>query len=437
MDILQIIRKKRDNKKLSKEEIEYFVYEYTNANIEDYQIAALMMAIYINGMDDEEITNLTIAMSNSGQIVDLSSVKGIIVDKHSTGGVGDKVSLILLPIVSSLGVSIAKMSGRGLGFTGGTADKLEAIPGYKTDISINEFKENINDIGISIITQTDNIAPADKKMYQLRNSIACVENIPLIASSIMSKKIASGAKKLVLDVTVGNGAFLKNIEDSKLLAEKMVEIGKRSGLETIVVLTNMNQHLGYAIGNILEVIESIEFLKGNMPDDLKEVILELGANMMKLANISDDLVENKNKILENINNGKALEKLIELVEKQKGDISYIKDTNKFKKAKYIIPIKSSQKGIVKSINAQNLGECSRNIGAGRIEKNDKILHEVGLIINIKIGDILVKDQVIGHLHINDEKKIEESMETVQNSILIVNQDDEKVKKIEDILGIIA
>ena len=285
MTILDIIEKKRDKKELTKEEIEFFITKYTDGSMADYQAAALIMAIYINGMTKEETTNLTLAMANSGEILDLSVLNRVIVDKHSTGGVGDKVSLVLLPLVASCGVPVAKMSGRGLGFTGGTVDKLESIPGYKTSISMNKFVQNVEKIGISMISQTLNLAPADKKIYALRDAISCVESIPLIASSIMSKKIASGAQKIVIDVTVGSGAFMKNIEEAEKLAKTMIEIGKLANRETICIITNMEEPLGYAVGNSLEVMESIKFLKGEMPEDLKEVVLELGSYMLKLASI--------------------------------------------------------------------------------------------------------------------------------------------------------
>ena len=321
MNILEIIEKKRDKKELSKKEIEYFINGYTNGEIADYQASALIMAIYLNGMTKQETTDLTLAMANSGEKLDLSSLNEIIVDKHSTGGVGDKVSLILLPLVASLGVPVAKMSGRGLGFTGGTVDKLESIPGYQTGIDIHKFVENVKKVGISMISQTLNLAPADKKIYSLRDSISCVESIPLIASSIMSKKIASGAQKIVLDVTCGSGAFMQSLEKAQELAKEMITIGKLADKETICILTNMDEPLGYAVGNSLEVIEAIQFLKGDMPEDVKEVVLELGAYMIKLAGKGENIEQNKSRLLENIKNKKAYEKFIQLVENQGGDSS--------------------------------------------------------------------------------------------------------------------
>ena len=309
MDILEIIGKKRDKKELTKEEIEYFVKEYTAGNIADYQAAALVMAIYINGMSIEETTNLTLAMAYSGDVLDLSSV-GNVVDKHSTGGIGDKITLILMPIVASLGVKVAKMSGRGLGFTGGTKDKLEAIPGYKTEIDIEEFINNVNKIGISLIGQTLNLAPADKKLYALRDTINCTANIPLISSSIMSKKIAAGANKVVLDVTCGSGAFMKDIKEAEELSETMINIGKLAKKETVCIVTNMDQPLGKMVGNTLEVIEAIEALHGNMQEDVKNVVLELGAYILKLDGKGENIEENKKLIQAVINNGSAYEKFL-------------------------------------------------------------------------------------------------------------------------------
>ena len=319
MDILEIIAKKRDKQKLSKQEIEYFVENYTNGNIADYQASALAMAIYLNGMDEEETTDLTLAMAHSGDILDLSEL-GTVVDKHSTGGIGDKVTLILAPIIASLGIPVAKMSGRGLGYTGGTIDKLEAIPGYNTSLTIDQFIKNVKEIGIALMGQTLNLAPADKKLYALRDTTSTTESIPLIASSIMSKKIAAGANKIVLDVTCGRGAFMKNIETATKLAETMKKIGELAKKETTCVITNMNEPLGKAIGNSLEVIEAIEFLKGNMQPDVKEVILTLGAYMIKLADKGEDIEDNKQKMLEQIQNGKAFAKLEQWIQKQGGDI---------------------------------------------------------------------------------------------------------------------
>ena len=412
MNILEIISKKRDKNELSKEEIEYFVKEYTNGNIADYQAAALVMAIYLNGMTEREITDLSIAMAYSGDVLDLSCLGENIVDKHSTGGVGDKVSIILLPIIASLGIPVAKMSGRGLGFTGGTVDKLESIPGYRTNIEIDEFINNVKKVGISMIGQTMNLAPADKKLYALRDTISCVENIPLIASSIMSKKIASGANKIVLDVTVGKGAFMKTKEDALKLSQMMIKIGELAGREVVCIQTKMDEPLGYAVGNILEVKEAIKFLKGYMPKDLKDVVFELGANMIKLAGKGDDLEKNKSLIQENIVNLKAFEKLVQMVKNQGGDVSYLNDLEKFEKPKYIISVKAEKSGVVKEVNAEEVGKLACMLGAGRIRKEDEIDYSAGIFVNKKVGDYVEIKEPLAFIYTNKEDKIEEAKEKI-------------------------
>lgn len=417
MNIQEIIAKKRDKKELNKEEIQYFITEYTSGNVADYQAAALVMAIYINGMNEQEITDLTTAMANSGERLDLSDI-GTVVDKHSTGGVGDKVTLILAPIIASLGIPVAKMSGRGLGYTGGTIDKLESIPGYKTDISIEEFKQNVKNVGISIMGQTMNLAPADKKIYALRDSISATESIPLIASSIMSKKIAAGANKIVLDVTYGSGAFMKTKERAEELASVMTKIGKLAGRDTICVITPMEQPLGRNVGNSLEVIEAIEFLKGNMQEDVKDVVLEIGSNMIKLAGKGNNLEENKQKMLENIQNGKALEKLKELVKIQGGDVSYIDNTNKFEKAKYIMQVEATKDGTITSLKAEEIGKLSVSLGAGRIKKEDKIESSVGIVLNKKIGDNVKKGDIVAYIYANDENKAKEAVKKLEEIYVI-------------------
>lgn len=432
MNILEIIAKKRDKKVLSKEEIDFFVKNYTNGNITDYQAAALIMAIYINGMNYEETTSFTLAMAHSGEVLDLSEL-GMVVDKHSTGGIGDKITLILMPIIASLGIPAAKMSGRGLGFTGGTVDKLESIPGYNTNIDISEFINNVKNIGISLMGQTLNLAPADKKIYALRDTISCVESIPLIASSIMSKKIAAGAEKIVLEVTVGSGAFMKNIEDAAKLSETMIGIGNLADKETICILTNMNQPIGYSIGNSLEVIEAVEALNGNMQDDVKDIILSLGSYMMKLAGKGDDIEQNKKMIMENINNKKALNKFKELIKNQGGDVSYIEDTSKFEKAKYIIPIRSEKMGYIKSMDNEKIGYISSSLGAGRLKKEDKINDKVGIIINKKIGDRVNVGDVLGFIHSDDIEVGNNAVKEMQNCYRFSN---EYVEKQKHILGII-
>lgn len=409
MNILDIIAKKRDKKNLSKEEVEYFINGYVDGTIQDYQASALIMAIYINGMTDEELFYLTFSMANSGEVLDLSEFGENVVDKHSTGGVGDKVSIALLPIIASLGIPVAKMSGRGLGFTGGTVDKLEAIPGYNTGVSIPKFKENVRKIGISIIGQTMNLAPADKKIYALRDAISCVDNIPLIASSIMSKKIAAGANKIVLEVTYGKGAFMKTLEDAKLLANKMEKLGELAKREVKSVFTLMDEPIGYSIGNTLEIKEVIQFLKGTkMPEDLKSIVLSLGSYMIKLAGKGNDLEQNKEKMIEKIYDRKAFEKFKQMVENQGGDISYLDDTEKFEKAKYEIDIKSKQEGKIYEINAESIGRLASFLGAGRIKKEDKIDMSAGIVLNKKVNDNVKIGEVIATIHTNDEQKAKDA-----------------------------
>lgn len=417
MNIQEIIAKKRDKEELSKEEIEYFITEYTNGSIPDYQAAALIMAIYINGMNEKEITNLTLAMADSGDKLDLADI-GTVVDKHSTGGVGDKVTLILMPIIAALGIPVAKMSGRGLGYTGGTADKLEAIPGYRVNLSIEEFKYNVKEIGISLMTQTMNLAPADKKIYALRDSISATESIPLISSSIMSKKIAAGANKIVLDVTYGSGAFMKTKERAMELAEIMKKIGKLAGRETVCILTPMEEPLGKNVGNTLEVIEAIEFLKGNMKQDVKEVVLELGSYMLKLAGKGNNLEKNRQEMLENVQNGKALEKLKQLVNQQGGDKSYIDHPEKFKKAKYILPVTAEKNGIIQSLKAEEVGKISVFLGAGRMKKEDAIDEIVGIVLEKKVGDTARQGETVAYIHANDREKAEEAVKRLQKVYVV-------------------
>ncbi len=429
MTVLDIIEKKRDKKELEKEEIEFFVNGYTKGEITDYQASALVMAIYINGMTNEETTNLTLSMAHSGEILDLSKLGKTIVDKHSTGGVGDKVSLILLPLVASFGVPVAKMSGRGLGFTGGTVDKLESIPGYKTDIDINKFVQNVENIGISMISQTLNLAPADKKLYSLRDSIACVESIPLIASSIMSKKIASGADKIVLDVTVGSGAFMKDLKSAEKLAKEMIEIGKLAKRETVAVITNMDEPLGRSVGNSLEVKEAIEALRGNILEDVKHVVLALGSYMLKLSGVEEDLEIAKRMLEENLNNGKAYKKFLELVKNQGGDITYIEDIDNLEETKYIEPVYSEKTGYIYNINAKEIGKLACYLGAGRVTKEDKIDKSVGIELLKKVGDKVSKDEVIAYLHINKPEQLEIAKEKIKEIIKIRKEKQEKLKTI--------
>lgn len=432
MNIIEIIAKKRDKIKLNKDEIDFFIQGYTKGEITDYQAAALIMAIYINGMDDEETNNFTSSMANSGDILDFSDL-GIVVDKHSTGGVGDKVTILLMPIIASLGIRVAKMSGRGLGFTGGTADKLESIPGYRTNLSIEEFKQNVKKVGISLITQTGNLAPADKKIYALRDTIACTDNIALIASSIMSKKIAAGANKIVIDVTCGSGAFMKNKEDAVKLANEMKNIGIQNDKETICIITNMDEPLGRYAGNILEIIEVINALKGNIEEDVKRVTLELGAYIIKLAGKGNDIEKNKKMIMDNIKSGKAFEKFKELVKIQGGDVNYIDNPDMFKKAKYKLDFYAQDDGYIVDLNAGKIGQIVCDLGAGRMKKEDKIDLEAGCEVHKKVGDYVEKNEKIITLFANDEEKINNSFNKLKE---IVKIDKNKVDIIPSIIDII-
>lgn len=432
MNILDIIEKKRDAKELNKEEIEFFVKGYTDGSIPDYQAAALVMAIYINGMTKEETTNLALAMAYSGDVLDLSDI-GEVVDKHSTGGIGDKITLILMPIVAALGVKVAKMSGRGLGATGGTKDKLEAIPGYRTEIGIDEFIENVKKIGISLIGQTLNLAPADKKLYALRDTISCTANIPLISSSIMSKKIAAGANKIVLDVTCGSGAFMQTVGEARELSKTMIDIGKLANKETVCIITNMDQPLGTMVGNTLEVIEAIEALKGNMQDDVKNVILELGAYILKLDGKGDNIQDNKEKIEQVISNGEAYKKFLQLVENQGGDISYIENTEKFTKAKYKMPVESVKTGYVQKLNAEDVGKIAMHLGAGRMKKEDDIDYAVGIELLKKVGCHVEQGEIIAYIYAEDEQKGREAVEKLQQTYEIGEQNVEKVADIIEII----
>lgn len=411
-----IIEKKRDGYPLGKAEIDFFVHGYANGDIPDYQASALLMAIYFQGMDDEESAHLTMAMARSGDMLDLSEIDGVKVDKHSSGGVGDKTTLCLIPLVASCGVPIPKMSGRGLGHTGGTIDKLESIEGFHVEMTKEQFIRQVNDIGLAIIGQSENLAPADKKLYSLRDVTATVNSIPLIASSIMSKKIASGADKIVLDVKVGSGAFMKDVNSARKLAKTMVEIGKNVGKETVALLTNMDEPLGFAIGNALEVKEAILALKGKGPKDLTELMMELGAHMVVLGEKADTLEEAKAMLTTNIENGKALQYFKRLVEAQGGNAEVI-DTLSFKEATYQIDVFAKEAGYVAEIAADELGRASMLLGAGRRTKDDVIDLSVGLYLHKKVGDRVTKGEVLCTIHANDEN-IRHIEKIIENSIQI-------------------
>lgn len=402
MNIEEIIEKKRDNFELSREEIHFFIDGYVKGDIPDYQASALLMAIYIRGMNKKEIGILTDEMRVSGEVWDLNDIPGIKVDKHSTGGVGDKVSLVLGPMVASLGAKLAKMSGRGLGHTGGTLDKLESIPGFNIIEDYETFKRQVNEVGMAIIGQAKAIDPADKKLYALRDVTGTVSSIPLIASSIMSKKLASGADAILLDVKYGSGAFMKTIEDAKALAETMVDIGKELNKDVRAEITDMDQPLGMAIGNNLEVKEVIDTLKGNGPKDLTELCLESGAILLNQAKIFDNETDAKNALIENIKNGKAFEKFKEFVKAQKGDVSYIEHPEKFEVSKNIIKVYSNESGYIHKIDALTIGRSSMHLGGGREKLDDVIDMSAGIILNKKIGDSIKKDELLATLYTNKD-----------------------------------
>lgn len=422
MRMYDVIAKKRDGQELSTEEIYTFIKEYVAGEIPDYQASALLMAIYFQGMNEREILDLTMSMAQSGDQVDLSPITGIKVDKHSTGGVGDKTTLIVAPIVAACGVKVAKMSGRGLGHTGGTVDKLESIPGFRTDLNEEEFFNVVKKTGISVIGQSGNLTPADKKLYALRDVTATVESIPLIASSIMSKKIAAGSDCILLDVKTGSGAFMKTVERSIALAEEMVRLGENAGRRTCALITDMDVPLGNNIGNNLEVIEAVNTLKGKGPEDLTHEILYLAANMMELAGLGteDECLAKARKAIED---GSALEKLVQMVEAQGGDTSVILDSDNFKKAKYAYEVKSPRDGYIASMNTEGCGIASVMLGAGRETLDSMIDMSAGIIIAAKTGDKVAKGDVLATLYADDEKLFEGAEREYVDSITF---SDEKV-----------
>ena len=409
-----IIDRKKNGEELTKSEIEYFVGGFTRGEIPDYQASALLMAIWFCGMNDRELADLTLSMAHSGDMINLDAVDGFTVDKHSTGGVGDKTTLIVAPAVAACGGKVAKMSGRGLGFTGGTIDKLESIPGFNTSVGEKEFIDNVNKIGLCIAGQTGKIAPADKKIYALRDVTATVDSIPLIASSIMSKKLAAGSKGIVLDVKCGSGAFMKTYEDAKLLAEKMTAIGQRAGRKTVALITNMDIPLGRAVGNALEVKEAVKILKNEQKDELYEVSVALAAHMLSLVN-SKDIYECEKMIHLAIENGSALEKLKEAVGAQGGDISYIDDTSKFIEASVCIEYKAEKSGYINKIDAQKIGRASVLLGAGREKKDDVIDFGAGIYLCKKTGDEVREGDTVARLYTNKNEYADSALAVIKEA----------------------
>lgn len=432
MNVYEIIDKKKRGLELNQTEIEYLINGYVNNEIPDYQISAWLMAVYFQGMTDRELLALTNCMTKSGEIVDLSSIMGVKVDKHSTGGVGDKVTLVVAPIVAACGGKVAKMSGRGLGFTGGTIDKLEAIPGLKTALAEEDFFNMVNEIGLAVMGQSADIAPADKKLYALRDVTATVDSIPLIASSIMSKKLAAGSDKIVLDVTVGSGAFMKDKENAVQLAEKMVAIGNGAGKKTVAILTNMDVPLGKMVGNNLEVVEAIETLKGRGPEDLIAVVVEIASTMLYLAQIGTK-EECMKKVKRVIADGSALEKLKLMVERQGGDGSYIENPDQFEKAIYQHEIIANNSGYIGKINTEECGKAAVLLGAGREVKDDPIDMTAGIKFNKKTGDAVKQGDIVAIAYSSSKEKLQQGVQKISDIYDIV---DKRPQVVPEIIGYI-
>lgn len=425
----EIISKKRDKKKLTQEEIEYFVSGYTKGQIPDYQASALLMAIFLNGMDAEETFHLTLSMMKSGRVLDLSSVRGMKVDKHSTGGVGDKVSLILAPLVASCGVKVPMISGRGLGHTGGTLDKLESIPGFRTDLSLTRFVRMLSDVGVCMIGQTKEIAPADRKMYALRDVTATVSSIPLIASSIMSKKLAEGADGFVFDVKVGNGAFMQKKDEAVFLAKSLIQIAKRFKKKAVALITNMNEPLGEAVGNSIEVMEAIQALKGKAPQDLMEVTLSLSAHMLVLGKKAKNLKDAEKKLSQAIETGKALDKFEEMIKKQGGNPKVLFDFGLFPWVKFKLWVNSNREGYVQSIDTRKIGLSAMRLGAGREKMDSPIDPGVGFLIKKKVGDSVRKREPLAVVFANKLKKARQACSEIRQAYQITKRKTPRLKKI--------
>ena len=433
MRMYDLILRKKEGKELTTEEIYYMIEGYTKGSIPDYQMSAMTMAICFRGMSRRETLDLTLAMRDSGDVLDLRGIEGIKVDKHSTGGVGDKVSLVLTPIIASLGVPVAKMSGRGLGHTGGTIDKLESFEGFTTELSEEQFLDSVNSIKIAIAGQTANLAPADKKLYALRDVTATVDQLSLIASSIMSKKLASGADAIVLDVKTGNGAFMQKEEDAIALAKAMVDIGNRAGKKTVALITDMDQPLGNAVGNALEVQEAIEALRGNGPKDLMEVVYALGKQMLLLAKRAEDEDIAEHLITETIENKNALKKLAEFVENQGGNREQVLHPDQLPKARYVIPVLAEQSGCIKRILAQEIGRACMILGGGRETKESVIDLSVGVLLQKKNGENVKNGEVLAYIHANDREKAITASAHIKNAYELTEEPVEKVRMVKQII----
>jgi pyrimidine-nucleoside phosphorylase len=412
MRAVDIIIKKRDKGELTREEIRFFVNGIATGRIPDYQTAAWAMAVLLNGMTPRETTDLTLAIAHSGEVLDMSDVVKISVDKHSTGGVGDKTSLVVLPAVAACGLPVGKMSGRGLGFSGGTLDKLESIPGYRVDLSTEEFEHQLKEIGLVLCGQSKDLAPADGKLYALRDVTGTVQSIPLIASSVMSKKIAGGAHAVVLDVKVGNGAFMENLKDAHELADLMVKIGQLAGRKVIALISDMNQPLGCAVGNALEMREAIDTLRGGGPADFREHCLQVAAHMLVLGEVTDSFEQARALAEKSIVDGSALAKFRQLVIAQGGDVSYLDDPDKLPKAPLVRVVNAPRSGYLEQVQARIVGEASVALGAGRAKKGDPLDYSVGFVIHHKVGDKVKKGEPLFTVYANDPKKLEEAVESV-------------------------
>lgn len=424
MRMVDVIEKKRDGKELTTEEIQFVVKGFTDGSIPDYQMSAFAMATYFKGMSDQERADLTMAMVHSGDTIDLSAIEGIKVDKHSTGGVGDTTTLVLAPLVAAVGVPVAKMSGRGLGHTGGTIDKLEAVPGFHVEIDNQEFIDYVNKNKVAVIGQSGNLTPADKKLYALRDVTATVNSIPLIASSIMSKKIAAGADAIVLDVKTGAGAFMKDLDEAKKLAKAMVDIGNNVGRRTMAVISDMSQPLGYAIGNALEIKEAIDTLRGKGPKDLEELCLVLGSYMVLLAEKASTLEEARGMLEEVIRSGAAIDTLKTFLEAQGGDSSVVDNPEKMPQAKYVVELEAKEAGVVSEIVADSVGTAAMLLGAGRATKESEIDLAVGIVLRKKIGDKVEAGESLATIHSNQEdlakvkEKLYESIKVVSGDVTV-------------------
>ncbi len=433
MRMVDLIAKKRDGHEYTAEEIRFIVQGYTDGSIPDYQMSAWAMAVLFRGMTPFETGELTLAMAASGDQFDLSSIPGVKVDKHSTGGVGDKTTLVVAPLVASAGIPVAKMSGRGLGHSGGTIDKLESIAGFQVERNREQFLQQVRDIGLAVVGQTGNLTPADKKLYALRDVTATVEAVPLIASSIMSKKIASGADAIVLDVKVGKGAFMKNVEEAEVLAEAMVSIGRQVGRQTVAVLSDMNQPLGFAVGNALEVKEAIETLRGHGPEDLTELALTIGARMLVLGGLFADDTAAREHLKERIASGQAVEKLREMIQAQGGDARVVDDLDLLPAARIQHGIKAKRAGFITKIDAEKIGHASVELGAGRMTKDAPIDLAVGIVLRKKIGDRVDRDETLAVVHANDEHMLASAQKEIESAFEISTENPDKKSLIYKII----